>query len=144
MAFIDQAKKEVIAAELKKCMPKDWKYSLAIRHNVEIVMTLMAAPADIIGELNTVARATAERRGQPFYPIQDGHVQLSHVASHIQDQLPANSHIFPVLESALKALKSADWYDNSDSQVDYFDTAYHYRIDIGRWNKPFLNTTATS
>lgn len=144
MAYIDQAKKAGIAAELKKCMPRDWKYSLALRDNAEIVMTIMAAPADIIGELNTVAKATAERRGQPFYPVQDGHVQLGHSASQIQGQLPANSDIFPVLEAAMQALKSAGWYDNSETQVDYFDTAYDCRINIGRWNKPFVNTSATS
>lgn len=144
MAYIDQAKKAAIAAQLKKCMPKDWKYSLAIRDNAAIVLTIMAAPADIIGELNTVAKTTAERRGQPFDPIEDGYVQLGHRAGQIQDQLPATSEVFPVLEAALQALKSAGWYDNSETQVDYFDTAYECRLNVGRWNKPFLNTSATS
>ncbi|PND33817.1 hypothetical protein C1I89_06005 [Achromobacter pulmonis] len=144
MAYIDQAKKAGIAAELKKCMPKDWKYSLAIRHHAEIVMTIMAAPADIIGELNAVAKAAAERRGQPFHAIQNGHVQLGHVTNHITAQFPANSEIRPVLENALMALKSAGWYDNSDPQVDHFDTAYHYSINIGRWDKPFHSTSAPS
>lgn len=144
MAYIDQAKKACIAAELKKCMPKDWKYTLAIRHHAEIVMTIMAAPEDIIGELDTVAEATAERRGHPFSPVRNGHVQLGHVSSHIEHQFLENSAIYPVLENALKALKSAGWYDKSDPQTDHFDTAYHYRIDIGRWDKPFLNTSGPS
>lgn len=144
MAFIDQARKARIAAELKTCMPVGWKYTLSIRHHMEIVMTIMAAPADIIGELDISTKATAERRCQPFSPIRDGHVQLGHVSSHIRDQFPPNSEIYPVLDRALKALKSAGWYDNSDPQVDHFDTAYFFRIDIGRWDKPFLNTTIPS
>jgi hypothetical protein len=144
MAYIDQAKKAGIAAELKKCMPDGWKYTLSIRHHTEIVMTIMAAPADIIGELDRTAKAAAERRGHSFSPIQNGHVQLGFVPSHIEHQFPANSAIYPVLENALRALKSAGWYDRSDAQVDYFDTAYYYRIDIGRWNKPFVNTSSPS
>jgi hypothetical protein len=29
-------------------------------------------------------------------------------------------------------------YDNSDSQSDYFDVNFYLEINIGRWNKPFI------
>ena len=32
---------------------------------------------------------------------------------------------------------SADYYDNSDAQTDYFDTAYYAHINIGSYDKPF-------
>lgn len=140
MAFIDQKMKSVISAALKQCMPSDWKYSLAVRHHAEIVMTIMSAPADIIGELDSVAQATAQRRGYPFSPIRDGNVQLGDSSTGIKDQFPPDSKIYAVLEHALVALQSAGWYDNSDVQRDHVDIAYYYRIDIGRWNKPFRNT----
>jgi dipeptide/tripeptide permease len=34
-------------------------------------------------------------------------------------------------------MKSADWYDKSDAQVDYFNTAYYYDVNVGSWNKPY-------
>jgi hypothetical protein len=34
-------------------------------------------------------------------------------------------------------MKSAGWYDNSDAQIDYFDTAYYYDVNIGNWKKPY-------
>lgn len=28
-------------------------------------------------------------------------------------------------------------YDNSDAMTDYFDVGYYFRLDIGKWDKPF-------
>ena len=42
------------------------------------------------------------------------------------------------LNEVLKTIKTAgEWYDNSDSQIDYFDTAFYININIGKWNKPY-------
>jgi hypothetical protein len=41
------------------------------------------------------------------------------------------------LADAFDALKSAGYYNNSDAQIDYFDCAYFYDINIGKWNKPY-------
>jgi|TARA_R110000868_G_scaffold297629_1_gene557957 hypothetical protein len=37
----------------------------------------------------------------------------------------------------LAAMKGTMWYDNSDAQVDYFDTAYYTEINVGGWNTPY-------
>ena len=42
------------------------------------------------------------------------------------------------LTEAMTALKGADWYDESNAQVDYFNTAYYVDINIGKWNKPYI------
>ena len=35
------------------------------------------------------------------------------------------------------AVSLNDNYDNSDPQVDYFDTNYYLHLYIGKWNKPY-------
>ncbi|PHS22098.1 MAG: hypothetical protein COA84_13025 [Robiginitomaculum sp.] len=30
------------------------------------------------------------------------------------------------------------WYDKSDSQTDYFDTAFYYHVNIGKFDKPYI------
>lgn len=45
-----------------------------------------------------------------------------------------------MLEGVLDVIKTAPtrkWYDNSNSQYDYFDTAYYFHIQVGAWNKPY-------
>jgi len=33
--------------------------------------------------------------------------------------------------------KNSGWYDNSNSMIDYFDTAYYFDLNVGEWNKPY-------
>ena len=41
------------------------------------------------------------------------------------------------------AVKIADQYnyDNSDLQTDYFDVNFHLDVDLGKWNKDFIQET---
>lgn len=42
------------------------------------------------------------------------------------------------LNDVIKTIKTAgEWYDRSDSQIDYFDTAFYISINVGRWDKPY-------
>ena len=29
------------------------------------------------------------------------------------------------------------WFDDSDSQTDYFHTAYYMSVGVGKWDKPY-------
>jgi hypothetical protein len=37
----------------------------------------------------------------------------------------------------LTVMKSQNWFDESDSMVDYFHVAYYLNLSIGKWNKPY-------
>jgi hypothetical protein len=41
------------------------------------------------------------------------------------------------LTEIMKGMYSAGYYDNSDIQSDYFDTAYYIDVNIGKWDKPY-------
>ena len=34
--------------------------------------------------------------------------------------------------------KGKGWYDKSDAMTDYFDTAYYISMNVGEWNKPYV------
>jgi len=45
-----------------------------------------------------------------------------------------------VIGEVIKIIKTAPargWYDRSDIQSDYFDTAFYIHLNIGEWNKPY-------
>ena len=44
------------------------------------------------------------------------------------------------LDELIPAMKSADYYDRTDVQTDYFDTAYYYHVKVGGWDKPYVLT----
>jgi hypothetical protein len=37
-------------------------------------------------------------------------------------------------------MKGTIWYNNTNAQIDYFDTAYYIDINVGKWNKPYVCT----
>ena len=45
-----------------------------------------------------------------------------------------------MFEEMIKIIKTSSdnkWFDESDSMVDYFHTAFYFYIDIGDWQKPY-------
>jgi hypothetical protein len=51
-----------------------------------------------------------------------------------------------IIEKVEKIIKTAPynagvgdlWFDESDSQSDYFHTAFYMSIHIGKWDKPYV------
>lgn len=127
MAYVDQAKKSKIAAALKPVVPQGWKYSLKVRNRSTIVMTIYAAPFDLI---------RAFKASEYFNPETATEVTVNpyHYRSHIEDEAVAD-----VFEKIFAALNT-DNFDNSDIQADYFHVGHYVELRVGRWDKPFQVT----
>jgi outer membrane protease len=112
MAYMNQEKKAKIAAKIKPLLKRyGLKGSLAVRNHSTIVLNLKSGKIDFGGDRIQVNTYWA-------------HEQYTGVAKEF-------------LVQAIKELKSADWYDESDAQVDYFNTAYYVDINVGQWDKPY-------
>jgi hypothetical protein len=124
MAYVNQEKKAKIAAALKSVVPSGWKYSLAVRHNSTIVMTVAAAPFDLI---------RAFKASEHFDPTTATHVDVNpyHYRSHIEDEAVAD-----VIGQIMGALNTEN-HNRSDLQSDYFDVGHYVDLQIGRWNRHF-------
>ena len=126
MAYVDQAKKQRIAAALKQVMPPGWKYSLAVQHHSTCVLTISSAPADILAALPCIGAAQYAR------------INPYHYRRQLRD--PELVQLFSRIVAAL----NTDNYDRSDLQTDYFDCGHYIEINIGRWDRPFKFTGADS
>ena len=122
MAYMSQEKKAVIAAKLKPVLKKyGVKGSLSVRNHSSITLTLKSGAIDFFEDYGD--REDARKFG----------IQVNPYWFH--DHFAGVSKAF--LAEAFDALKSADYYDNSDAMTDYFDTAYYYGINVGKWDKPY-------
>ena len=133
MAYMNQDRKAVIKQNLDKiCKPLGIKYSLAVRDSMTISMTIKSASVDFIGNLN-------ESMKEPSNVYYGRNLSFSEYAQvnpyHFKNQFSGKA--LEIITKLFEALHSAGWYDRSDSQSDYFDTAYYIDMDIGKWNKPF-------
>lgn len=132
MAYISQQDKAQVAAKIRPLLTKyGVKGTLSTRNHTTLVLTVSRGPIDFIGNFMT----TAQARGKDHWPAQD-YIQVNTYWCHEHFTGPAREF----LTEALRALKSADWYDHSDCQTDYFNTAYYIAINIGKWDKPYQLT----
>jgi hypothetical protein len=129
MAYVSKEDKAKIAAALKQVVPAGWKYSLAVRNHSTIVMTIAAAPFDLI---------RAFKRNEYFNPetATDLEVNKYRYRESLNDECVADT-----LDAIFKALNT-DNYDRSDTQTDYFDVGHYVDLRIGKWDKPFVVTGA--
>jgi len=120
---MSQERKAVLAAEIKKVIPQDWKYTLSVHHHSTLVLTITAAPIDLIGE-NLVCKERRESR--PEY------VNLNEY--YLDREYPA-----PLAETfkKIKAAMMVGNHDRSEPQTDYFDVGWYIDIKIGAFERPF-------
>ena len=128
---MNQERKAKIATALKPILAKyGMKGSLKCRQHA-ITLTLRQGPIDFIGDLN-------ESRNGRLGVSKDEmrkHYELQVNQYWIDEHYTGVSLEF--LKQVKQAMMAADYYDNSDAQIDYFDTAYYYDIVVGSWDKPY-------
>lgn len=137
MAWMNQERKAQLAPAIKAVLKKyNMKGTIGVRHHSTLVVNLREGALDLIGEANNFNRRHAERTGQPFYEVKD-YYQANHYRG--EDQY-ADSKVADFFRELTAAMRGNLWYDNSDSQTDYFDTAYYLDINVGKWNQPYVFT----
>jgi len=131
---MNQERKQKISNALKPILAKyGMKGTLKCRQHA-ITLTLRQGPIDFIGDLN-------ESRNGRLGVSKDEmrkHYELQVNQYWIDEHYTGVSLEF--LKQVKDAMQAADYYDRSDAQIDYFDTAYYYDINVGSWNKPYTLT----
>jgi hypothetical protein len=135
MAYMNQERKAKITKMLKPILAKyKVKGSLSVRNHSTIVLTLKSGAIDFIGNSNRVCGNNHYQVARGFKPETGGYSQVN--PYWFQDHYDGDAKAF--LTEAMNALKSADWYDESNAMIDYFNIAYYVDINIGKWNSPYI------
>ena len=133
MAYMNQEKKATISAQVKPIFKKyGIKGSLAVRHHSTIVVNIRSGALDFIGNANAVQEQRRDT-GRDHRIITDKYLQVN--PYWYQEHFTGRVKEF--FTELMQAVKSAEWYNNSDAMIDYFDTAYYFSINVGSWNKPY-------
>ena len=133
MAYMNQEKKATISAQVKPIFKKyGIKGSLAVRHHSTIVVNIKSGPLDFIGNYNALQIARRDI-GRDAHIITQEYLDVN--PYWYQEHFSGVCKEF--FEELFAAVKGAGWYNNSDAMIDYFDTAYYFDVNVGRWNKPY-------
>ena len=138
MAYMNQERKAKISQNLKPILAKyGIKGSLSVRNHSTIVLTLKSGRVDFVE--NYIKTDENGISGRKMSQDQKDYIRKNQSLDinpyWFQEHFTGNAKSF--LTEAMQALKSADWYDESDAMVDYFNTAYYVDINVGKWNKPY-------
>lgn len=132
MAYMNQERKAQLAPAIKAVLKKyNVKGTISTDSN-SLKVTIREGALDFISEANRANQEYSERRGQMFYPVK-GHYQAN---AYRRDDYADNT-VGEFFKELTVAMRGDLWYDRSDIQSDYFETAYYMSINVGRWDKPY-------
>jgi hypothetical protein len=136
MAYMNQEKKATIAARAKPIFKKyGVKATLAVRNHSTIVVNIQSGSLDFIGNYNAL-QIHRRDTGRDAHILNQEYLDVN--PYWYQEHFTGECKAF--FDEVFTAIKSADWYDESDAMTDYFNTAYYFDINVGRWNKPYQLT----
>ena len=128
MAYINAKDVQAIRNELKAAFPK---FKFGVRKmsggSNGVDVTIKSGPTDF---------------GDCFRS-DDGYAQINQYHTHMYGD---HKDMFDKVHDIIKTAPirgegywaNKGWYDNSDSQIDYFDTAYYIHMQVGSWSQPYI------
>ena len=131
MAYVSQEMKKELAPGIKAVLKKyNVKASIAVYNHSTICVNIKSGPIDFIGEANKKNMEIAERRGSTYYE-NSGYIQVN-------DCYPETyGEASDFLINLVAAMKGTKYFNNDDSQSDYFHRSHYLDINVGQWNKPY-------
>lgn len=136
MAYVSVEMKAKLAPKIKAiCKKYGVKASIAVRHHSTLVLNISSSKIDFIKNYNETVSQRNDFRANGFCEVKDD-LQVNTCWAH--EHFSGKAKKF--FEEMIPAMKGPDYFDDSDSQVDYFHTSHYLDINIGRWNKPFKVT----
>jgi len=132
MAWMNQERKAKIVAAAKPVLAKYGMKATFRCTQHSITCTLKSGSIDFIAEMNTDRDPIDADRVRSQYNFD---VNPYWYNEHYKDGVAKD-----FIDEMVTALMAADYYDRSDIQSDYFDTAYYYNLKVGAWDKPYTLT----
>ena len=137
MAYMNQERKKQLAPAIKAVLKKyNMKGTIGVRHHSSLVVNIKEGALDLLGAAQKHNDEYARMRGQEPYQVGD-HLQVNQYHCVENAERVGETTIAKFYKELIAAMKGDLYYDNSDAQIDYFDTAYYMDINAGNWNKPY-------
>jgi hypothetical protein len=138
MAYMNQERKARIVAAVKPVMQKyGLKGTFSVRSHSTICLNITSGPIDFVENYIQTDAALPHAN----HMSQDSIARLRESQSIDVNPYWYQNHFsgtaLKAIKDILKGMYSADYYDHSDAQTDYFNTAYYIDLNIGKWDKPY-------
>jgi hypothetical protein len=135
---MNQERKAQRAPEIKAILKKyGVKGSLSVRNHSTLVLNVKSGKIDFIGNyLKVDADSHCARKidqKQIDYLRENRAIQVN--PYWFQEHFSGKAKSF--LTEVFAALKGDDFFDETDSQIDYFHCSHYCDVNVGQWDKPY-------
>lgn len=137
MAYMSQETKGKI---VEACRPILKKYGIKATWGVDnhstIVLNVKAGKIDFFTNYaETMQGRPGKRQDVVDQIVRDRYMQVNQY--WLDDTFSGKA--LDCMNELFRTIKSAgEWFDDSDAMTDYFHTAYYIRVNLGKWNKPYI------
>ena len=133
MAFMNQSRKAERAPVIKAILKKyGVKGTLSVRNHSTLVLNVKQGEIDFIGNYNKTSDKKSYYSVQAAQPAV-GNIQVNPYWFHEHFSGKARSF----LKEVFAALKGEDFFDETNSQIDYFHCSHYCDVNIGSYDKPY-------
>jgi hypothetical protein len=118
-----------------------YKFSVRTDYN-EITVRLMQSPVFIYKFItdDIIQKNRARLRNETYEQCKErleNRTKMNGITFYEDEKYLMNEEVFDLMMEIKTFIKSYN-YDDSDSQIDYFDVNFYFRLEIGRWDKPAI------
>jgi hypothetical protein len=130
MAYISTAEVKEIRIALKAEFGKKFKFSVTKRDSgLAVSVAIMSGTVDM-----SSLWANKDEDDCGYIQVNQFWITTDRYGAHVALFDKINN----IIKTApAKAEGGRAYFDHSDSQSDYFHTAYYYDIQVGKWDKPY-------
>jgi len=134
MAYVSTDTTRRVRAELKQAYP-NLKFSVSKKDGT-LRVRIMSGDIDFRDVWEDIPQSKQywKRYGNPK-PHFEGYVDIN--TYHPDSYNPKYTDLF---KGIIDIMKGDEWFDKSEPQIDYFNTAYYMKLSVGKWNKDYQYT----
>lgn len=133
MAYMNQDRKAQIAPGVKSILKRyGVKGTLAVRNNSTLVLNIKSGSLDFIGDYN---ETVGNRPGG--FRLTGAAAEYLDINRYWYSESFSDKKIKKFLDEVYSAMNTGNW-DNSRSEIDYFDVGWYVDVKVGKWNKPYV------
>ena len=134
MAYMNKERKAERAPVIKAILKKyGVKGTLSVRNHSTLVLNVKQGEIDFIGNSNRVCGNDHYQVSRGFKPNTSGYDQVN--PYWFQNHYDGVALDF--LTEVFAALKGEDFFDETNSQIDYFHCSHYCDVNIGSYDKPY-------
>ncbi len=124
MAYIRTEEVREIRNTLKEEFGPDLKFGVKKQHHSSVLVTIKKGNVDF---------SDIMREGDRGYT----QINQYHLGNYGHHQFLFEDIMNVIKKAPGKAENGREWFDESDSMVDYFHTAFYINLEVGNYSKPY-------